>query len=98
MYQFDFVGPLNQSLLYKPSMHSARSKATRPAWRLPVHSTVLFTQLLVQEGEIAKVGAGLCLIEVEEEADSEGHRQGRSTSAASSGTVFGGRVKTRRPL
>lgn len=29
------------------------------------------TQLLVQEGEIAKVGAGLCLIEVEEEADSE---------------------------
>ncbi|KAK0232681.1 CoA-dependent acyltransferase [Armillaria fumosa] len=29
------------------------------------------TQLLVQEGDIAKVGAGLCLIEVEEKADSE---------------------------
>lgn len=29
-------------------------------------------QLLVQEGEIAKVGSGLCLIEVEQEDDAEG--------------------------
>ena len=40
-------------------------------------------ELLVQEGEIAKVGAGLCLIEVAEEDTSDGHADGTPTLSPS---------------